>query len=222
MALMYPLIIVNMKTYSDDLGEMLKIANTAKKLIQETKANIVLAPSHISLRDIARIVPAFVQSIDPIEPGAHTGQVLAQEAKKAGALGTLINHSEHRIPMDEIKKCVEICRKVDIISCVCAASDEEAEQIARFQPDMIATEPPDLIGGDVSVTTRPEVVKNSVKRVKKISPATRVLCGAGVKNGADVKKALELGADGVLVASGVVRAKDIEAAMRDIVGGLVS
>lgn len=220
MAMMLPLMIVNMKTYNYDLNEILKIANIAKKVMQETKTNIVLAPSHISLREVARIVPTFAQSIDPIEPGAHTGHVLASEVKGAGALGTLINHSEHRISMEDIKKCVEICRKVDIISCVCAANDEEAQAIAKFEPDMIATEPPDLIGGDVSVVTRPEIVKNSVMRVRKISQATRVLCGAGVKNGSDVKKARELGADGVLVASGVVKAKDIEKAMRDLTSGL--
>ena len=221
MALMYPLLIVNLKTYFDSIDDALRIAEIAKKIMRETKTNIVLTPSHLSLRDIARIVPTFAQSIDPIEIGAHTGHVLANEVKKSGALGTLINHSEHRITLDDIKKCIDICKKVGMISCVCAASDEEAEEIARFEPDMILAEPPELVGGDISVSTaRPEIIRDSVKRVKKISPATMLLCGAGVKNKDDVRKAMELGADGVGVSSGIVKARDIEAAMRDIANGL--
>ena len=48
----------------------------------------------------------------------------------------------------------------------------------------------------------------------------KVLCGAGVKNGKDVAKALELGSDGVLLASGIVKAKDKEKVIRDLASGL--
>ncbi len=222
MALMYPLLIVNLKTYFDSTDDALRIAEIAKKVIKEMKVNIVLCPSHMSLADVSKIVPTFAQSIDPIEIGAHTGFVLAHEVKKAGSLGTLINHSEHRISFDDIKICIDICKKINLISCVCAASDEEAEAIAKLEPDMILAEPPELVGGNISVSiARPEIIKNSVRRVKNISPATMVLCGAGVKNSDDVKKAMQLGADGVGVASGIVKAKDIEKAMRDIAGGLL-
>ena len=43
-----------------------------------------------------------------------------------------------------------------------------------------------------------------------------MLCGAGVKNGADVKMAIELGAEGVLLASGVTKASDIKAVLDDL------
>ncbi len=222
MALKYPILIVNLKTYFDSTDDALRIAEIAKKIMRETKTNIVLTPSHLSLRDIARIVPTFAQSIDPIEIGAHTGHVLAHEVKNLGVLGTLLNHSEKKISHEEIRKSIEICRKINLISCVCAHSEEDAEKIAGLHPDIILAEPPELIGGDISVTTaNPDIVKNSVRIVKSISPETRVLCGAGVKSGDDVRKAIELGADGVGVASGIVKARDIEAAMRDIVGGLV-
>ncbi len=48
----------------------------------------------------------------------------------------------------------------------------------------------------------------------------RVLCGAGVKTGKDVAAALSLGAEGVLLASGVVKAKDPYSVLRDLVSGL--
>ena len=222
MSFKYPILIVNLKTYIDSLDDAIAVAGIVEKVSKDTGVNIVLCPSHISLQEISKIVPTFAQSIDPIEHGAHTGHVLAHEVKKAGALGTLINHSEHRISFDDIKKCIEICKKVGLISCVCAHSEEDVEKIARLRPDIILAEPPELIGGDISVTTvNPDIVKNSVRIVKNISPNTKVLCGAGVKSGDDVRKAIELGADGVGVASGIVKARDIEAAMRDIAGGLL-
>ena len=82
-------------------------------------------------------------------------------------------------------------------------------------------EPPELIGGDISVTTaNPGIVSNSVEAVKSINDKVKILCGAGVKNGKDVAKAIELGADGVLLASGVVKAKDKEGVIRDLASGL--
>jgi triosephosphate isomerase len=53
---------------------------------------------------------------------------------------------------------------------------------------------------------------NSVEKIP-------VLCGAGVKNGEDVRKAKELGAKGILVASGVVKAENPEEAIRDLLEG---
>ncbi|MBI2075928.1 MAG: triose-phosphate isomerase [Candidatus Aenigmarchaeota archaeon] len=218
----YPLLIINLKTYAEALDNAMKIAQTAKRVAKETGIEIVLTPSHLSLKDVSKTIPVFSQSIDPAEPGAHTGSVPAEEVKRAGGLGTLINHSERRIGFEDIRKCVERCKLVGLISCVCAKSDEEAEAIASLKPDMILAEPPELVGGNISVSTaRPEIITNSVRRVKKISPETKVLCGAGIKNSDDARKAVELGADGVGVSSGIVKAPDIEKAMRDIAGGLL-
>jgi triosephosphate isomerase len=82
----------------------------------------------------------------------------------------------------------------------------------------VAVEPPELIGGDISVTkANPRIVEDTVDAVKEANRSVSVLCGAGIKTGADVKAALDLGADGVLLASGVVRAKDPRAALLDLV-----
>ena len=64
---------------------------------------------------------------------------------------------------------------------------------------------------------RPEVVSEAVAAVQKIDADIQVLCGAGVKTGKDVAKAIELGAAGVLLASGVVKAADPKAVLRDLV-----
>jgi triosephosphate isomerase len=56
---------------------------------------------------------------------------------------------------------------------------------------------------------------------KDISPQTFVLCGAGIKSENDVRRAMELGAKGILVASGVVKAKDIEKSMENLIKGML-
>ncbi len=65
-----------------------------------------------------------------------------------------------------------------------------------------------MIGGDVSVTTRPDAVKEAVAAVKSIDENIIALTGAGVKNAEHVGAAIELGSAGVLLASGVVKAKN--------------
>ena len=105
----------------------------------------------------------------------------------------------------------------------CADDIAEAETLAKLSPEYIAIEPPELIGGDVSVTTaKPEVVSRAVDRIRAVNPNIVVLCGAGVHTRKDVAKAIELGTSGVLLATGVVKAKDPEGALRDLIKGLPS
>ena len=74
------------------------------------------------------------------------------------------------------------------------------------------------LGGNVSVTTAdPGVISGSVDAVHAVDENIAVLCGAGVKTGEDVRTALDLGAKGVLVASGVVKASKPEEALRDLI-----
>jgi len=102
--------------------------------------------------------------------------------------------------------------------CGCAADLEEAKNLAEMGPTFIAVEPPELIGGDISVTTAdPSIVSDTVAVVKATNPDVRVLCGAGVKNGQDVATAIKLGAEGVLLASGVTKASDVASVLNDLV-----
>jgi triosephosphate isomerase len=166
-------------------------------------------------------IPIWAQHIDPIKPGSNTGWILPETIKKTGALGTLINHSEHRLILADIDICISRAKEIDLDHIVCSNNILTSKAIAAFSPNFIAVEPPELIGGDVSVTTAdPEIVSESVKAVKNIDKKVKVLCGAGVKNGEDVSKAVELGADGVLLASGVVKAINKEEVLYDLVSGL--
>jgi len=223
MKLRLPVLIVNLKEYDEALGNSpLKFAQVAKRLSKKHNVTILIAPPDPFIDNVAEITLTLSQHLDPFEPGAHTGALLAKEIKELGAIGSLINHSEKRIPLDDINKCVDLCKEYELVSVVCVQNCEEAEELAASKPDFIAIEPPELIGGEVSVSSaKPEIIKNSVKCVKKVSKNTEVLCGAGIKNREDIRKSIELGTGGVILASGVVKAPDIEKAMEELVMGMI-
>jgi triosephosphate isomerase len=219
--LRFPLIIVNFKAYSEVEGEgALSLARACAEVADSSGINIVACPPMVELSRVASSVsvPVMAQHVDPRSPGSATGWVTAEMVRRAGAMGTLINHSEHRLALNDIRIVVSACKKAGLRTCICADSANSSGEVAIFGPDMVAVEPPELIGGDVSVTNaKPEVVVEAVRAVHQVDPSIPVLCGAGVKNGEDVKRAIELGAKGVLLASGVVKAKDQRQALRDLI-----
>jgi triosephosphate isomerase len=216
-----PLIAVNFKVYREAEGpKALEISGICASVSEETGVTIAVCPPATELGHIARTVniPIFSQNADPYPPGASTGWVTPSMIKASGAAGTLINHAEHRRTAKEITEIIRLSKECGLATVVCADTVRTAMRISRYGPDMIAVEPPELIGGSVSVTDAdPKIVENTVSSVKNINKNIAVLCGAGVKTGKDVKKALELGADGVLLASGIIRSKDPRASLLDLV-----
>ena len=203
---------MNFKTYLQSTGKnALKLAKIAEKVSLETEICIGVAPQYVDIPKITKEVsiPVFAQHIDPISPGRNTGHILAEAVKEAGAVGTIINHSERRLKLTEIEKVIKRVAEVKLISLVCIGSPRLSRKIAGFHPNMVAVEPPELIETGISVSkVKPEVVSRTVELVKSVDPKIVVLCGAGVSTGDDVEAALKLGTEGVLVASGVVKAKD--------------
>lgn len=216
-----PAVVVNFKAYREVDGEgSLALAKICEQVSSENGVTIAVCPPMVELGTVARAVsiPVFSQNADSHAPGSATGWVTASMIKSTGAVGTLINHSEHRFANNVIEESVELCKADDLITMVCAESVKKAKEVAAFVPDFIAVEPPELIGGDISVTTaNPLIIEDTVNTVKDVNKTISVLCGAGVKTGDDVRKAVELGADGVLLASGVVKAKDPKAALLDLI-----
>ena len=214
-------VIVNFKAYREvDGAAAVELAKKCQQVSEETGACIAVCPPVVSLAAVAAAVdiPVLSQNVDPRAPGSATGWVTPSMVRSCGAIGTLINHSEHKVDAEVVGECVELSLGCDLTTVVCADTVEIAKELAAFAPDFIAVEPPELIGGDISVTTAdPEIVSNTVEAVKSVNPHINVLCGAGVKTGKDVRTAIDLGARGVLLASGVVKAKDPEAVIRDLV-----
>ena len=215
-----PLILVNFKTYLEGTGgNALRLAKTAERVSSETGISIAVAPQLTDIRMIADQVeiPVYAQHLDAIDAGAYTGHVLAEAVKEAGAVGTLINHSERRLKLSEIDEVVRRSRSAGLLSVVCTNTAAVSAASAALAPNMVAIEPPELIGTGIAVSkARPEIVTDTVSLIKKIAPKVIVLCGAGITIGEDVKAALKLGTEGVLLASGVVKAKDQRKALMDI------
>lgn len=207
-----PLILVNFKTYSEATGrKAVKLAKIAEKISLETEVCIGLAPQFVDIAPIASTVsiPVFAQHIDPIAPGSFTGHILPEAIRETGAVGTLINHSERRLKLADIDAIIARARESDLLSVVCANNAAVSAAAAALKPSMIAVEPPELIGTGIPVSkAKPEVVLSTVDLVKRMNPDVVILCGAGITSGEDVAAALRLGTEGVLVASGVVKAKD--------------
>jgi len=219
-----PVIVLNVKTYAEATGnKALDLAMQMDKIAKETGVSMAIAVQATDITLCAKKVniPVFAEHIDPIKPGSHTGWTLPEAVKNAGAKGTLINHSEHRLKIADIDVCITRAKELELDHIVCSNNVATSKAIAVFSPNFIAVEPPELIGGDISVTTAdPGVVNGTVDAVKDVDKNVKVLCGAGVKNGKDVAKAIELGSDGVLLASGIVKAKNKENVIRDLASGL--
>ncbi len=216
-----PVIVVNFKVYQEAEGDRAyRLAKMVQRVSAESGVLMAVCPPQMWAAPIARVleIPVYAQSVDPIPPGAGTGMITPSMLHSTDIAGTLVNHSEHRVPYDNIEKSVSMCSELGLHTIVCAENTEEAATLARYGPEMIAVEPPGLIGGDISVTTAdPTIVSDTVGAVHAVKPNVAVLCGAGVKNGDDVRAALDLGAKGVLLASGVVKSKDPETTLRDLI-----
>jgi len=207
-----PLILVNFKAYLEATGrKAVELAKKAERVSRETRVSICVAPQFTDIAAVAKEteIPVFAQHIDPIEPGSYTGYVLADAVKEAGAVGAIINHSERQLRLSEIDTAIKIAREKKLVSVVCANNQSISAAVAALKPDMVAVEPPELIGTGISVSkAKPEVVTATIKLVRKVNPTITTLCGAGISHGEDVAAALRLGTQGVLVASAVVKAKD--------------
>jgi triosephosphate isomerase len=212
-------ILVNLKAYPCD---PVSVAEDARDVAEDSGVRIAVAPQAAHLERVAETgVETWAQHVSPNGHGSHTGSTLAEAVADAGAQGTLLNHSENRLKLADIDASMEAADRAGLETCVCGNNPEQIGAVAALGPDSVAVEPPELIGGDVSVSTAdPDIVVDAVKAAGAVDESVEVYCGAGVSTGDDVIAAGELGATGILLASGVAKADDPRAALEDLVAGL--
>ena len=214
-------LIINFKNYDEVSGDRaVKLAKAAQAVAKKLKVEIVLAPPQPSLALVARNVklPVICQHVDYEKAGSSTGYFLAEIAKSYGAVGSLINHSEHRIEMKQISGLVERLRSLRMTSIVCAREPWEVMEISVFQPDFIAIEPPELIGSGRAVSKEhPEIITKSIEAG---GSRSKLICGAGITSRGDVAKAMELGSHGILVASGIIKARSWAGKIAELAAGM--
>jgi triosephosphate isomerase len=215
-------LIINFKNYEEvSADKAIKLAESARQVAEKLKIEIVVAPPQPVLALIAKSVqiPVICQHVDNEKMGPSTGFVVPEIAKSYGAVGSLINHSEHRIEVSSIAMLVERMRKIGMASIVCAQEPHEVVEISTFHPDFIAIEPPELIGSGRAVSKEnPAIITKSIQGAA--GSRSSVICGAGITDKADVTKAMELGSQGILVASGIVKANSWEKKITELASGM--
>jgi triosephosphate isomerase (TIM) len=216
---MKPIVLVNFKTYVQGTGKKaLRLAKIIEKVSKDYDAEFVIAVQPTDIKEISKNVSikVFAENIEDQQQGQGTGHVIAESVKDAGAVGTLINHSEYQVGLDKIENLIKKAKSLNLKSVVCANDVNIAGNVAKFEPDFIAVEPPELIGGKISVAeAKPEVIENAVKKIK-----GNVLVGAGINKAEDLRTSLRLGAKGILLASAIVKAGNPEKALRNLLQGL--
>jgi len=203
--------IINCKNYEEIAGNnIVKFIKTAEKISKKFKIKIAVAPPQHLIGVVSdSTIPILAQHVDTVKVGSTTGFIVPELLKKSKVKGSLINHSEHRISEKEIVQLISKLKDLNMISVVCVKNVSEAKKFAKLNPDYIAIEPPELIGSGKAVSKeQPELISKAAKAVSSANNKTKLLCGAGIISGEDVKRSIELGSKGVLVASGIIKSKD--------------
>jgi triosephosphate isomerase len=216
---MKPILVINFKTYKEATG--LNALKLAKSIARADKNAIITAQAG----DIDRLsktkLKIYSQHVDFQAPGKTTGYIIIEDIKAQGASGTLLNHSEHSLDFNVLKKTLERCKENKIKTIVCVKNLNEAKKILALSPDMIAFEVPELIATGKAIS---KFKANSVKKFSKIVKSynkmhktkIKALCGAGISTSEDVKSSLELGCQGVLASSAVIKSKNPEKLIREM------
>jgi len=217
-------LIVNFKNYPEIMGEgSVRLAQAIQRVSDTVNIEVIVAPPMPMLALVASKtkVQVYSQTVSSKRGDKTTGEILPEAVKAAGATGTILNHSESRRSPSELRKLVPRLTSMGMGVCLCSQTAGEAARLAALEPKYLAIEPPELIGSGIAVSqARPELVQRTVTGVRRVGYEGEILCGAGIVSGEDVTRAVELGVDGVLVASSVVKAPAWDSKVRELARSL--
>ena len=209
MSLSNGLFIINLKNYLEISGHRaLMITKEAERVSQSLGTRIMISPPQPLLAWVAKNTNLEIvsQHVDANQIGPSTGFTIPEMVKESGAIGSLINHSEHPIDIIYITEIIKKMRSLKLVSVVCAKNLNELTIIAKLEPDYIAIEPPELIGTKRSISTeKPSLISESFQYLNSNCIKSKLICGAGINTPEDVRIALDLGSDGILAASSIVK-----------------
>ncbi len=190
------MIVINFKNYVSG-KKALKLAKKIEKYIPN--AIVAVANADIELIKNNTKLKVYSEYID--------NKNTPEAVKNAGAVGSLLNHSSHRIFFSNIKKTIRRCNKIGLKLIVCASSINEARKIMKLKPYAIAFEDPKLIGTGKSITKyKADDVKKFTEMLK--GKGIIPLCGAGISSKEDIIEAKRLGCKGVLISSAIANARN--------------
>ena len=217
------MLVINCKNYPEvSGGRIARFVRAAERAARRHGVDVAVAPPQHLIGAVAGAgVRILAQHVDDAAPGGTTGFVVPELLKESGVAGSIINHSEHRVSPASIRGAVARLRGLGMASVLCVRDVAEARRYAGLGPDYVAIEPPELIGSGRAVSReRPGLISRAAAAVGGAGNSTGLLCGAGIVSGEDVSRAVELGASGVLVASGIVKAASWSRAMSEFAGAL--
>jgi triosephosphate isomerase len=121
----------------------------------------------------------------------------------------------------DVELAVTKAKKLNLYTVVCTNNQAVSVASATMKPNAVAVEPPELIGTGISVSqAQPEVISGTVELIRNVNKDVVILCGAGISNGDDVSAAMNLGSQGVLLASAVAKSDKPADVLKSLVGPL--
>lgn len=217
------MIFVNYKTYEEGSGKnALALTKILEEVAKETQIKIIPVVQVIDAESVvaSTTLEVWVQHVDPLTYGAHTGWTLPDEVAKIGVSGVFLNHSEHKFDnFDALYAASEKSIAANLKTLVFAGSLDELTKVSELGTTYVAYEPPEFIGSTTTsvASAQPEIIAKAAEIAR--GKGLPLIVGAGVHSMDDVKKSLDLGAVGVAVATDIVKAQDPRRELMDLVEG---
>jgi triosephosphate isomerase len=217
------MIFVNYKTYEEGSGQKaIALTKVLEEVAHESQVKIIPVVQIIDAEAVisATALEIWIQHVDPLSYGPHTGWTLPEEAAKIGVSGVFLNHSEHKFnDFEALRTASEKAMSANLKTLIFAGNLDELKKICQLAPTYVAYEPPELVGSTTTSVARaqPEIISQAAEIAR--AAGEPLIVGAGVSSMEDVKKSLELGAVGVAVATAVVKATDPKAKLLELTEG---
>lgn len=214
---------INFKTYEQGTGaNALSLIKVLEEVAHETQTKVIPVVQGADIKEAVQSskLEIWTQHIDPFEYGAHTGAIIPEAVYEDGAIGTFLNHSEHKYEdIPQLEKANSRAKQVGLKTLIFAGNTDELVKVVNLNPDFISYEPPELVGSETTSVAKekPEVVAEAVKIAK--DRGIPLIVGAGIKSQEDIRVSIKLGAAGFAIASSIVKAQDPKKELQDLIKG---
>ena len=201
--------------------QILDLARIADEAAAKYDVRVIYTTPYADIRRVAENVKnlkVFAPHMDDIPVGRGLACVLGESLKAAGAVGVMLNHAERPLPSSTLVRTLNRARELGLMSIVCVDSMAETRAVAQMHPDLMITEPTELIGTGQAADL--SYVKTSVDAITAIDPNIGILVGGGISNGNDVYNTIMAGADATGSSSGIVKAADPGAMVHEMLAAL--
>lgn len=217
------MIFVNYKTYEEGAGQKaITLTKILEEVAHETQVKIIPVVQIIDAEMVvaSTTLEVWIQHVDPITYGAHTGWTLPEEAARVGVSGVFLNHSEHKFDnFDNLYAANEKAMEANLKTLIFATDIPELKKVCDLAPTYVAYEPTELVGSTTTSVTeaKPEIISQASEIAKGFG--LPLIVGAGIHSQEDIRKSLSLGAVGFAIATNIVKAADPKVALLELIGG---